>query len=299
MPVRGEDRIMKSFDAKSRVEIKTVSGDCLIKTADIDKIEVDLTYDYRPSSAFEPVFSERGDRLIIEESMSGSNRGNALWTITVPPKTEIRFRSASGNFEAKGLRGRVNIRTASGQITLGDIKGELELESASGDIELNDISGELVVRSASGRINANNIDGDIELKDASGNIEIDNIKGILEIGNASGDIDAAHVTLGGRCTFASASGDARVVLAQTPDFDLEVSSASGSAFLDFGGNSIRGEVEMSARLDEGTIKSPIKFETEETFTRGRQDYIRKTFIKGDKSPFISIRTASGRAVLQE
>ncbi|SYZ72885.1 conserved exported hypothetical protein [Candidatus Zixiibacteriota bacterium] len=295
----GGEQLVKTFEAAERLEIRTVSGDCIIKTANTDKIEIDLTYNYKPASSFEPIFRERGKRIILEEIMRGSNRGSSVWRITVPPKTEIDFESASGNFDAEGLKSRLSIETASGNITLHDIKGEINASSASGDLRLTEISGEIYVRTASGQITADNLDGRVELQAASGNIDITETRGTLKVSNASGNIDASRIAIEGESAFASASGDARIRLSESPDFDLEISSASGEARLDFGGNAINGEIEMTARLDKGTIESPVKFEKEETFTKGRQEYIRKSFVKGTESPFIQIRTASGSAVLDE
>ena len=100
--------------------------------------------------------------------------------------------------------------------------------------------------------------------------------------------------------FSSASGDVYVELAETPEHDLELSSASGNSVLNFNGHPIEGQFEFVAKYRKGDIESPIDFDDEETFRRpgDRDRYVRKTFSRGDK-PYISIRTASGEAVLEE
>ena len=141
--------ISKTFRGKSKVEIKTVSGDCIVRTGTKNAIQVLIIYDY-PEGCFEPEFHERGNTLILREDFRGSCRGKSMWKVTVPEKTEINFDSASGDLRIEGLKSDIEVDTASGDVELEDIVGDCEIDSASGDLEVKNFQGKLEVSTASG-----------------------------------------------------------------------------------------------------------------------------------------------------
>ncbi len=255
--------IVKEFDKKEMVSLKTVSGDCIIKIGTTDKIIVNVTNEYSPRDSFEPSFRERDNALRMKEKMYGSNRGSSTWTITVPQGTEIDFSSASGG------------------MLIQDYTGELRGSTASGDYELL------------------NCKGLFYLKTASGYYEIENCQGEFDIKSASGNIDARGIIITDESEFASASGNVRVTLGATPEHDLNVGSASGKAAIDYGGNKMVGLFELTTRYDHGRIDAPFEFDNEEKFRKNGQRYIMKSFTRESDQPLISIGTASGRASLRE
>lgn len=262
-------------------------------------MEVHLVYDYRPAGSFEPVFSEEGDKLVIKEEMRDSNSGSSTWTLTVPAKTKIDFSSASGDFKLSGLESWVIVRTASGDLELADASGTFTLHTASGDVKLTGLAGKIEAQSASGDCMAEHLSGEVSLHSASGDVSLDGAKGMLEVKSASGDISASGIELEGSSKFSSASGDVRVVLAKSAAFDLDVSSASGDAQLNYNGNPLQGYFEFQARASDGTIRSPVKFDREEENVRYGEKYLIKSFKKGSDTPRIRIHTASGEAALLE
>ena len=309
--------IIKTFKNKTSVDIHTVSGDCMIQTTKSNQIKVQLIYDY-PSDCFQPELNEKGSTLELEEHFSGSCSGRSLWKLTVPEKTSIKFKSASGDFSATGLKGdlysstasgdynlenlegKIKITSASGDLEANDIKGSLEVRTASGDMELKRISGKIDIKTASGDIDASKLMGDdISIKVASGDIEVNDSKGGFVIKAASGEVEAEGIVITGESQFKTASGDVYVKLAKSADHDLILASASGDATLDYNGNPIYGYFEFSAKKDDGRIKSPIKFDHEEVIYKYGQAYLKKSFTKKSKSPTILIKTASGTAALEE
>jgi DUF4097 and DUF4098 domain-containing protein YvlB len=295
------DEISKAFAAKPTVTIKTVSGDCVVRVGGTDSIRVDLTYrfDFRDDGWYEPTMSEEGGELFLSEEFHGSCSGTATWTITIPEKTEIDFSTASGTLRVEGLNSRIEASTASGDVTIVNCRGDIRLNTASGDIEIDDFSGEIRANTASGDIEAQNTDGNVELRTASGNIRVDGLKGWLQVGAASGNIRASRVTVTQESSFSTASGDAVVSLSSTPDADLDLSSASGDAVLQFNGNAIKGQFEFTAQLRDGEISSPFTIDDEERFHRHGQEFVRKSFTRDSQTPKIRISTGSGEAALEK
>lgn len=256
-------KIVKEFDKKEMVSLKTVSGDCIIKTGGNDKIIVEVENEYSPRDTFEPIFRERGKTLRLKEKLYDSNRGRSIWVITVPEGTEIDFSSASGG------------------MLVEDYTGELRGSTASGDYEIINCSGLF------------------HLSTASGYYEIENCKGEFDIQSASGNIDAKNIIIDQESDFSTASGNARVSLGATPEHDINVGSASGKAALDYNGNKMIGLFEITSKYDSGRIDADFEFDDVEKFSRHGQRYIMKSFVKETDQPLITIGTASGRASLRE
>ena len=255
--------IYKTFPAKERISINTVSGDCIIKKGASDKIEVWLNYDIYPRDAFEPEFSERGRYLKLEENFFGSSNGSSEWIIAVPDGTRIKFSTASGNIAVENLSGEFDFNTASGDIELIDCKGEFDLNSASGDVTLENCTGD------------------------------------FRVGTASGDIRSSGTLMEYSSNFSTASGDVEVELAKTPEVDMSISTASGRAELNYDGNPIKGYFELVARADRGRIVAPFDFDAENRFRRHGERYVAKTYLAETDDPQITLETASGRVTLRE
>ncbi len=260
---RRGDVVVETFDAKDKVVISTTSGDCVIKKSDNDKIEVRVDIDADPYDSIDPVIRERTNSLRLQEKIHGSCRGGSFWEIAVPDGTRIQFTSASGEFFAES------------------VSGEFEVSTASGDIELIDCKG------------------DFELNSASGTVSAENCSGYFQMSSASGYVQASGAKLERASEFSSASGRVRVVLAESPDVDVNVSTASGRAVLDYGGNPLAGHFEFVCKERGGKMSSPVDFETEDTFRRHGERYVSRTFTKGSDAPQISLGTATGSVTLKD
>jgi hypothetical protein len=271
----------KTYEGIETIRLNTVSGDCIIQKSTGTDVTVEVIWSYQPRDSFEPKFNDRGKVLKLSEEMYGSNSGRSTWTLTVPDNIEITFNSASGNFEVAELQGEFSVETASGHVRAEDCGGRLKLRSASGDIDLRGCTGDIRASAAS---------GDVQLTECSGE---------FEVSSASGDVEADGVKLQEAGSFSSASGSVSVVLAATPEYDLNVGSASGDATLNYNGNPLQGRFEFTANYRHGRIRAPVKFDGEDRYERHGERYINKWFTKGAETPLITLETGSGEAVLLE
>ncbi|UCF04106.1 MAG: DUF4097 family beta strand repeat protein [bacterium] len=312
------EEVQKTFEGIKEIEINTVSGDCIIKTHRSDEVIVDLFYDVEPKGAFKYKIKESGKTLLIKERWGpGSSQGEVTWTLTVPAETEIEFSSASGDLTASGLTKAIETSTASGDIDIEDFKGEMEIAAASGDIDVRNAHGEIEIstasgdikirksggeielNTASGEIDAVDISDEIDLNTASGDIEVSDSKGVFELNCASGSITAKGITIEGMSGFSTASGEVEIILAETSEYDLELSSASGDVCLDYNGNPVKGFFEFTARKRRGRISCPFDFDDEEEFDENGHTYVRKSFSRKGDTPTIYLSTASGKAQLKK
>jgi DUF4097 and DUF4098 domain-containing protein YvlB len=295
-----EKDVHKEFDGVKSVRLNSVSGDCIIKTHRSDKVVVDLTYDVDPDDAFDFKMDERRGKLTIKERWRGrSTSGEVVWMLTVPENCDVEFSTASGDIEVSGPVGEVEASTASGDIELNDVNGDVEVATASGDVTIVDGDGNLEISTASGDVDGKGVAGEINISTASGEIEISDSKGIFELSCASGEITADGVTIDGESSFSTASGSVKVVLAETSEYDMTLSAASGDVTLDYNGNEVKGYFEFEARKRRGRITCPFDFDDEEEFEQWDQTYVRKSFSRKGNTPEIYLSTASGKIVLKK
>ncbi|MCK4763136.1 MAG: DUF4097 family beta strand repeat protein [Candidatus Aminicenantes bacterium] len=326
--------ITKTFKVKKYVKIYTITGSCEIVKGKEGEIKVHVVYSDSevklpkdlpielPIESLEtigklakPVFEEKDDTLFLREKLPGSDA--ALWQVAVPDNVVIDFNSAAGSFSIEGLisdisattcvgeisaggcRGKLKLRNSYGDIKVKDHSGTIDLSSLSGDVKVKKLSGEIRLRSASGEIEAEDLDGSISLKVSSGDMELADAGGDFDASCIAGDLEASDLDIRGESSFKAVSGDIYVKLSKSPDYDLVLDSASGNAVLDYNGNPVKGHFEFRARAGVGKIVSPFEFEKEEeTFAYGKK-YLIKSFKRGSSVPKVVIKTATGKAVLEQ
>jgi DUF4097 and DUF4098 domain-containing protein YvlB len=257
----GEKKIVdKSFKACDTVIVKVVSGDCIVQKGKTDGIKVHLVYTY-PDDKYTPILKVEGDTLILKEEFAKhkSIKGESSWTVTVPEKTNIDGKAASGDFTINGLKSNVQLKVASGEITI------------------------------------NNTDGNMDLNTASGDIKVGNCQGVFDAKCASGDINLSDVVIKGESIVKVVSGDLHVKLAKTCGYNLDLSNVSGDIILDYNGNSIKGHFKFSGQ--KGNIKSCVPFDNKDE--SGCNHFTKRYFTKGGNSPKVTLKTVSGNLVLKK
>jgi len=306
--------IKKTFKNITEVRFKGMSSDCVVKKAAGNEVTVHLVYT-SDSDYSKPQIKEDNGTLILRDMWHDGEE--CVWTITVPSKTAVKLSSVSGDFSIDGVKSDIDAKTVSGDITAMDCKGVVRLTSASGEFEVKNLegkisldgassdikaetlSGDIDLQTASGDIEAVGFNGTISLKAASGDIEIEEAKGEFKVKTASGDINASDISIQKESLFKVASGDVKIILAESAAHDLTLASASGDAVLDYNGNPISGWFELTALVEDGMIISPFKFDKEEIEEKWGKRYAVKSFkIKSD-TPKIYIKTATGKAVLKK
>lgn len=273
-------------EAKERVKLTTISGDCVIEINNNKEIEITVEYDLDGRAEVEPKIRVSDNRVRLSEHVNVRNNysGHIKWNLSVPEGTAVEF------------------STASGDLTLNNFKGEIEMSSASGDIELIGCSGEYDISTASGDYYLTDCNGEYELSTASGDIDLKNCNGEFDVSTASGDINAKNLILESDASLSAASGDIDVLLAESPQYDISLSTASGDSFLDFGGNKINGFIEMRAIHRKGEIDAPFEFDDvsyRELRGSDKHKEVIMTVTIGSDSPHIEISTASGVAEIKK
>jgi len=225
---QGKKDIEKTFDAKERLKIDLVLGDCLLKASPDDKIHVQLTYSY-DDEHFEAKFREKSKSIVIQEKFHGqTGDGFSKWIISVPPKLEVEFESATGDFNLENVNGVFEGSSGTGSIEVINAKGEFDLNSGTGSV---------IVEGSEGKF---------DLNSGTGRVKIEDCKGEFEANSGTGKVVAHNITIETEGDFNSGTGDAEVSRPQGEDFDLSVNSGTNDATLVMDGLPIEGYYEFSA-----------------------------------------------------
>ena len=295
-----QKEVTKTFSGIKKIKMGTASGSCIIKKSDNATVKVELKHTYDDDD-YTPSFDQQGDVLVVKEKFhSKSSNGSADWKLTVPDNLSIQFSTGSGDVEASDLALDLNATTGSGDFVFTGTTGEIECTTGSGGVELENVSGTINATSGSGGFRVKNAKGNLQLTSGSGNHRISESVAELKVTTGSGSINCTGITLEGASTFSTGSGTAEVALAASPKHDLSISSGSGNAVVNFGGNEINGEIVMKASKKHGNIDAPFAFDKTEELSHSHNDVtIQKTAVKGTGKPRISISTGSGDAVLKK
>lgn len=288
--------VTKNFKGIKSIRLSTASGDIALKKGSGSDVNVSLKHSY-DNDEFEPVFEESAGRLTIEERFDrGSHHGSANWTLEIPDNLDVKVNTGSGNITVDGLNIELRSNTGSGDVIITSVKGDLDFNTGSGDIEIEKADGEIRLNTGSGQIRANGGTGVYSFNAGSGNIKLESLNGDLKVNTGSGNITAKAITVNGSSSFNTGSGSATVTLAGPLNHNISVNSGSGNSTLNFNGNTIAGEVVMTANKRGGDIVAPFKFDKEETIEDGHNNSrIEKTAKIGSKDIRIRVGTGSGKA----
>jgi hypothetical protein len=135
-----------TFDRKSVVNLNTKTGLCELGMSSGNSIMVEIATTVPPGGSYVPGYVELSDTLVLSEQRSDIASGDAIWRITVPSGTAVRFTSDSGSLSAVRTKVSLTANSASGSMTVRGLEGSFNLYTASGSIEMNDV----VVTSDSG-----------------------------------------------------------------------------------------------------------------------------------------------------
>jgi hypothetical protein len=268
------------FPQKDTLFLETMgSTKVFISDSNSGQIEISLQHMAKPDEHFE--LNENQTSVIIKEDILNydSRRPTQtyfeewIWIINVPDGTYIKCDGSSGDFEVKNFNGFFKADYGFGRFVFDNVNGNIEMSLAQLYAQIHDS------------------------------------KGSFNLNSAGGSIRATGLTITGNSSFSSGMGSIKISLDRAPEADLYLSSSFSKAQVRFNGHPVIGYFEFIAMADEGRIISPFKFDKEETFLDDiknyntssdfgkKDDYNRKSFIRGDNKPKITLKTVTGTAQL--
>ena len=232
------------------LEVETGSGNIEIRTGPSDQVQV--TAHIRTNNWFgsgnaaekvkriedNPPIQQSGNDIRIGHIDDPSLKRNISisYELVVPAETRVRSRTGSGNQNAMGLRGAVDLQTGSGNVVFSNIGNTVRAESGSGNIQ------------------ADHVNGNVRAKSGSGDIRISDLSGGLEAESGSGNITMAQASAGS-------------VRAQTGSGDVELRGVKGSLEATTGSGTLRAEGDPKGawRLHTGSGSVHVRFPAQASY----------------------------------
>ena len=90
-----------------------------------------------------PPFSQEGHLIHIGAAGWERTEFSADYTVTVPPDTEMRGISGSGNMEVQGITGPANFKVGSGNVRVAGIQNDVAAVVGSGNVTFTDAQGRI------------------------------------------------------------------------------------------------------------------------------------------------------------
>ncbi|MBS1809815.1 MAG: DUF4097 family beta strand repeat protein [Acidobacteria bacterium] len=190
----------------SRVSVKNISGDVIVKGYDGEAVVVTGIKEGRDR-----------DQISIEDNSDGSR---VDVKVRYPERCNC---NASVRFEVKVPR-MISLdydafSSVSGNVDVSEAVGTLRAKSVSGDVHVQEVSGTITATSVSGDVTVGESSGAVSAKSTSGSVKVDLLR--LEGSTAN------------RLEFGSVSGNVEVKLPGSLGAEVEMSTMSGHLETDF------------------------------------------------------------------
>lgn len=172
------------------------------------------------------------------------------YRVRVPPKTDVRTSSESGETSIRGTSASVSVRTETGAITVGDLSGSIDIATGSGAVAAGQIAGSLSVKTASSAFNGTGLGsslrvrtesgsvkaafqgtGDVDVETGSSAVTLQRVRGGLTVKTRSGQLTLEGVPLRD-WTATTGSSSVKLNLGADSGFQLDAASRSGDVTVD-------------------------------------------------------------------
>lgn len=181
-----------------------------------------------------PPIRQDGSFVHVGSPQFGSGAVNINYTIEVPPNTEVRVTTGSGDLNVGGIAGPVTATTGSGDVQMSEIQGNVNATAGSGDMRMEGIQGSAEVTAGSGDVEIRSVGGRVRVKTGSGDITLTAPGNAVTVSNGSGDIRITGATSDLRVR----TGSGTVTVAGSPSSGSywELHAASGDVTLNVPAN---------------------------------------------------------------
>lgn len=214
--------------ADGKLSIHNVAGEILVRGWDRDEVYLLA----QPGDSFERL-EITGDRehltIRVRVDDDDDNIDETDLTLQIPHAAALSVNAVSGDIEAAGLSGPLDLQTVSGDVELAGESPRLKVHTVSGDIEVSAPSSDTDLTSVSGDIRARRLNGRLVAETVSGSVDAAvEAAEIVEAQSVSGDIDLVLELVGNADVSAQTlSGDVRLHLPLSSSVRAAMKTFSG------------------------------------------------------------------------
>jgi DUF4097 and DUF4098 domain-containing protein YvlB len=206
-----------------------------------------------------PPVNQQGNLIRVGGSAGGMNNVSIDWTITVPPDTDLRAESGSGDLNIDGIKGAANLALGSGAVKAMNIGGDVDLRAGSGDVDISNVGGQITGNAGSGDVQFANVKGNVRFEAGSGGISVDGPGAGVDLRSGSGDIGVKNAS--GDVRAHTGSGEVEVQGNPGESHYWDIRTSSGDVTLELPSTA---SLRLNARSDSGSIDTSLPISMEGT-----------------------------------
>lgn len=204
------------------LDVTTSSGSVSLGDLELSSLSVST------SSGTQRLGSIYSSGKVLLKSSSGSISCD---TVTASG-CEVKTNSGTQRLGDIGANGTLTLESTSGSITTGSLRAQdVSIKSNSGTLHHDNITaaGRLDISSSSGSQTADDVEaGTFDIGANSGTLNYGGISGAGSVETTSGSIRCGSLDVRGDVSVTSSSGTQRLTLADSPSFEIKISSSSGT-----------------------------------------------------------------------
>lgn len=225
---RGQIEERRPLSATGELSVHNVAGEILVRGWDRDEVYVIA----EPGDSFERL-EITGDRnslsIRVRVDEDDDHVDETDLRLQVPHAVALAINAVSGDIEAAGLSGPLDLQTVSGDVELAGESPRLKLHTVSGDIEVSAPSSDTDLTSVSGDIRARRLTGRLIAETVSGSVDVAVTDArTVEAQSVSGDIELElELVHNADVSAQTLSGDAVLRLPRTASFTATMKTFSG------------------------------------------------------------------------
>jgi DUF4097 and DUF4098 domain-containing protein YvlB len=229
-------------DKNARLELENFSGSVQIRTWDRPEVKVAAEHSSRERLEIRNSMlrlhiettqdygddRDTGDRR-RPRATHGSSSRMTDYVLTIPATMAVSITGPYTDVDIDGSRGEINVETVQGEVKVHGGAGNVSLESVQGTITLDGARGRVNVHSVSESVEVRDVIGDVTAETVSGDIRLEKIQGDhVEATTVSGEIGFdGIIKTNGSYSFTSHSGDVTLMIPETSNATVSVSTFSG------------------------------------------------------------------------
>ncbi len=285
----------KSFSTVESIDMDLIVGDLKIRPSDSDEVMLKAYFD---DELLQVEANMRSGKLKVKEKTVKRKNNNleSKYELFIPDEMELEVNLATGSVDIENFSGHFKGNSGTGSFDLVNAEGEITLNSGTGSVRIENGKGELDLNSGTGSVRVYSVEGMVKCNSGTGKVEIQKSKGGFTGSSGTGKVIVAGTTITADSKFNSVTGSVKVELAAATTADIEVSSGTGNATLNFAGADFAGTLTMVCGKRKGNIQAPFSFDEEWTEGQGNNQKLYKSKRFGQSDASIRISTGTGKAV---
>ena len=263
-PWRSNETVERTVEVDAPVPVTIDNRVGSIKVEAGDRSAVHVTAElFAPSGhlleAMTVTAEREGDEIVVRTDWPDARRGRrARVTVTVPPGTPVKAKTAGGSITMKDTHGSTSASTKGGSITINGANGDAEARTMGGSIHIRDHIGAVRAVTSGGSLHlSGHLTGSVDATTAGGSITVEGVERAVVNAATSGGSVRVRGRLIGDSRLRTAGGS--VTVAIPSDSQVRIDGKGNSASSDFSSlHNDRGH--LSGTLGDGS-DGTIEFRT--------------------------------------